>query len=154
MTLPADDATPAKMRMLWILGLGGLIPFLAITALLAYAGRDLIGFDVLVTALAGYGAVILSFLGGIRWGASLMRPSSGGLTLFLSILPSLAAWACLFLPTPWLFAALAVAFLAQGAWDIVAIRRGKLPEAFRTLRIVLTGIVVLCMAVAFATTFA
>jgi hypothetical protein len=153
MTLHADDATPAKTRMLWILGLGGLVPFLAITALVAYAGRDLIGFDVLVTALAGYGAVILSFLGGIRWGASLMRPSSGGLTLFLSILPSLAAWVCLFLPTPWLFAALALAFLAQGVWDVVAIRRGKLPEAFRTLRIVLTAVVVLCMVVAFATTF-
>ena len=153
MTILADDAAPGKSRMLWILGLGGLIPFVVMSGLLAYAGRDFIAFDMLVKALAGYGAVILSFLGGIRWGASLMRASRGRLTLFLSVLPSLFAWICLFLPAPWLFAALALAFLAQGAWDVTAIHRGKLPESFRMLRIVLTAVVVLCMIAAFVATF-
>ena len=153
MTLTADDAAPAQSRMLWILGLGGLIPFIVMTALLAYAGTEFIAFDMLIKALSGYGAVILSFLGGIRWGASLMRASRGRLTLGLSVLPSLFAWICLFLPAPWLFAALAVGFLAQGAWDVTAIQRGKLPLAFRTLRIVLTAVVVLCMIVAFFSTY-
>ncbi|RYH12995.1 MAG: DUF3429 domain-containing protein [Alphaproteobacteria bacterium] len=153
MTLAADDAAPAQSRMLWILGLGGLIPFIVMTALLAYAGTEFIAFDMLIKALSGYGAVILSFLGGIRWGASLMRASRGRLTLGLSVLPSLFAWICLFLPAPWLFAALAVGFLAQGAWDVTAIQRGKLPLAFRTLRIVLTAVVVLCMIVAFFSTY-
>jgi hypothetical protein len=152
MTILADDAAPAKSRMLWILGLAGLIPFVVMSGLLAYAGDDFIAFDMLVEALGGYAAVILSFLGGIRWGASLMRAGRGRLTLFLSVLPSLFAWICLFLPAPWLFAALAVAFLAQGAWDVTAIHRGKLPEAFRMLRIVLTAVVVLCMIAAFAAT--
>ena len=57
MTLAGD--LPAKSRMLWILGLGGLIPFVVMTGLLAYAGREFIAFDMLVKALAGYGAVIL-----------------------------------------------------------------------------------------------
>ena len=153
MTILADQTAPAKSRMLWILGLGGLIPFAVMSGLLAYAGREFIAFDMLVKALSGYGAVILSFLGGIRWGASLMRASSGRLTLFLSVLPSLFAWICLFLPAPWLFAALALGFLAQGAWDVTAIHRGKLPEAFRKLRIVLTAVVVVCMIAAFVSTF-
>ena len=154
MTLIADDDTaPAKSRMLWILGLSGLIPFVVMSGLLAYAGTAFIAFDLLVKALSGYGAVILSFLGGIRWGASLMRASRGRLTLALSVLPSLFAWICLFLPVPWLFAALGIGFLAQGVWDVTAIQRGKLPEAFRTLRIVLTAVVVLCMIVAFVSTY-
>ena len=150
----AAPAEPlAHVRTLWALGLGGLVPFVALTAVLVYAGREFIAFSTLALAFTAYSAVILSFLGGIRWGASLMRASRGRLTLGLSVLPSLFAWICLFLPAPWLFAALAVGFLAQGAWDVTAIQRGKLPLAFRTLRIVLTAVVVLCMIVAFFSTY-
>ncbi|GGD09259.1 DUF3429 domain-containing protein [Aureimonas glaciei] len=150
-----DTATPyladqapteplAHNRTLWALGLGGLIPFVALSAVLIYAGRDFIAFDKLVLAFTAYSAVILSFLGGIRWGASLMTGVRTRGTLVLSVVPSIMAWILVLVPAPWCFAGFALAFLAQGAWDIAAIRRGQLPAEFGRLRLVLTAVVVLC----------
>ncbi len=147
------DPDFAKHRpTLWALGGGGLIPFVAFAALLLYAGDRFIAFGLLVTAFAGYSAVILSFLGGIRWGASLMTPASGRGTLIASVVPALAGWALLLVPAPWCFAGFAVAFLLQGAWDLFAIRRGALPHYFGKLRIVLTLVVVLAQAASFVAT--
>lgn len=138
---------------LWTLGLLGLVPFVVPTLLLLYAGRTFIAFDMLVTALGGYSAVILSFLGGIRWGSSLMTAASGRGTLILSILPALFGWIFLFLPAPWIFAAFALGFLLQGIWDVFAIRRGAMPVYFRKLRVTLTVVVVLCEIGSFFATY-
>ncbi|GGD94643.1 hypothetical protein GCM10011390_11760 [Aureimonas endophytica] len=138
---------------LWSLGLGGLVPFVLPTAALLYAGREFIAFDLLVKALGGYSAVILSFLGGIRWGSSLMTSASGRGTLILSIVPALVGWILLFLPAPWLFAGFALAFLLQGVWDVLAIRRGALPLYFRKLRVTLTVVVVVCQIASFVATY-
>lgn len=141
------------VKTLWTLGLGGLIPFLALTALLVYAGNDLIVLPMVVLALSAYSAVILSFLGGIRWGASLMTGTRGKRTLVLSVVPSIFAFVLILVPAPWCFAGFAVGFLAQGAWDIAAIRRGLLPHAFGKLRMVLTAVVVLCQIAALVSTY-
>jgi hypothetical protein len=138
---------------LWILGLLGLVPIVIPTALLLYAGDRFIAFNLLVTAVGGYSAVILSFLGGIRWGSSLMTSVSGKGTLIVSILPALVGWILLFVPAPWIFAGFAVAFLLQGIWDVFAIQRGALPLYFRKLRITLTAVVVLCEAACFVSTY-
>ncbi len=145
---------PGLERAAWWLGLAGLIPFFGMAGLLLYAGRDFIAFPQLVLALSGYGATILAFLGGIRWGAAIAtgRPAGGGV-LALSVLPSLAGWLILFAPAPWSFLAFAAAFALQGAWDIAAARRGTLPHWFGRLRLVLTLGAVLAMLVAAARTF-
>ncbi|BDA83197.1 hypothetical protein Sa4125_07390 [Aureimonas sp. SA4125] len=142
----------APVRTLWILGLGGLLPFLALSVLLVYAGRSFIAFDTLKLGLAGYSAVILSFLGGIRWGASLMGQNPQRTTLMLSVVPSILAWLLLLAPAPWCFAGFALAFLGQGVWDFAATRRGQLPPEFGRLRLVLTAIVVLCEVAAYFST--
>ena len=80
------------------LGLAGLIPFVAAaiaTLLLPEAGqRELAG-----RVLLGYGAVILSFLGGVHWGLVLRdRPQQPFRPLAIGVLPSLLGWGSLFLP--------------------------------------------------------
>jgi hypothetical protein len=150
----AAPAEPlAHVRTLWALGLGGLVPFVALTAVLVYAGREFIAFSTLALAFTAYSAVILSFLGGIRWGASLMTGIRGRGTLLLSVVPSILAWILVLVPAPWCFAGFALAFLAQGAWDLAAIGRGQLPPEFGRLRLVLTAVVVLCQVAAFFSTF-
>jgi hypothetical protein len=70
-------------------------------------------------ALASYAAIILSFLGGTRWGlavASADRPESG-LHFMLSVLPSLAAWTLLILPEPWRLISLGCLSLGLGSLD-------------------------------------
>ncbi|WP_370194760.1 MULTISPECIES: DUF3429 domain-containing protein [Alphaproteobacteria] len=146
-------ATDITHKTAWILGLAGLIPFVAMTAALAYAGRAFIAYPQLVLALSGYSATILAFLGGIRWGAALWRDHGQRHILVLSVLASLVGWALLFVPTPWMFAGFAIAFALVGVWDVLAARRRTLPDWFGRLRLVLTIVVVLCQLVAFASTF-
>lgn len=80
-----------------LLGYGGAIPFL-VGGILVTCDVRLPGIEV-PTALLYYGAVILSFLGGLHWGriastANHSRPSD---TAFLvwSVVPPLIAWGAL-----------------------------------------------------------
>ena len=73
----------------WAIGILGLVPFYA-----ALVGGQLAPapFDgVSVTILYVYGAIILSFLGGTRWGFEIgARPEGPGFfTLLFSVIPSL-----------------------------------------------------------------
>jgi len=150
---PASSSARASHKTAWTLGVLGLIPFVLMTALLAYAGRSFIAYPMLVLAFSGYSATILAFLGGIRWGIGMASPAHRRRVLILSVLPSLAGWILLFVPSPWIFAGFAAAFALQGAWDILAAQRHQLPPWFGRLRLVLTAVVVLCQLVAFAATF-
>lgn len=89
----------------------GLLPF--VLALLAWAAGGALEearpLAVGSKAFLVYSAVILSFLGGVRWGRVM---SAGGATpgYVLAVLPSLWAFPALFLPTLYALAALAVGF--------------------------------------------
>ncbi len=81
-----------------LLGYGGLIPFvglaiLSISSLLPGEWRP-----TAATALIAYGAVILSFLGGIHWGIAFTQPRPPRIAFAWGVLPSLLAWAGLLLP--------------------------------------------------------
>ncbi len=120
------------------LGYAGLIPFaaLALDALVT-------GFVAAPLArmwLLAYGAVILSFLGGIMWGRCLNEPEAGA-TLIVSILISLAGWSAILLSGPAAFWLLAGGFAAALAWDMGA----ALPPWFRRLRIHLSIGAILAM---------
>ena len=93
-----------------------------------------------VFALGAYGAIILSFLGGIRWGNLLSNKTQirQWTPLFLSIVPSLIAWPALMLPTSWMLSALAAGFVLQYAYDVEGVRQKILPEWFGKLRTILT----------------
>ncbi len=124
------------------LGAAGAIPFV----FLAVAGPFLDGAlraDASF-ALAAYGAVILSFLGGVHWGLAiagsgpranqeaLLRP------LTVSVVPSLIAWFALFLPTAAGLLVLAGAFAVMLLVDLLASRSGQAPAWYPTLRWPLT----------------
>lgn len=88
---------PIPAAPLW-LGLAGLLPFAA-----AAAGAHLLPPDqqgVALRALLGYGAVILSFLGGVRWGLAIRDADTDTLLprLAWSVTPSLLGWVALLLP--------------------------------------------------------
>ncbi|MEF2550400.1 DUF3429 domain-containing protein [Aurantimonas sp. A2-1-M11] len=148
--VPASAAITHKTA--WILGLLGLIPFVVMAAMLAYAGRAFIAYPQLVLALSGYSATILAFLGGIRWGAALWHEPGKRRILILSVVASLIGWVLLFVPTPWVFAGFAAAFALVGLWDVLAARQLTLPYWFGRLRLVLTVVVTLCQIVAFVST--
>jgi hypothetical protein len=124
-----------------ILGSAGLVPFLGFAAL-AVAGSDGgLGNLGLAprTILSAYGAVIASFLGGIRWGAAAARNAGNG-DYLIAIVPSLIAWAALAAPAPWDLRVLGVLVLAWGLIDQDLPRRGLVPRWLGRLRLVLSGI--------------
>ena len=135
-----------------LLGLAGLIPFLAGSyAALAYADEP--GRRALL-ALAAYGAVILAFLGGVHWGIALQAGVGQPvrvqrLRFGLSVLPSLVGWFALllvFTDLPKTGLVLLIAgFAATTVAEARATRAGLVPAGYMGLRWVLSIVVVVCL---------
>jgi len=132
-----------ERRAAWILALAGYLPFIAIAIALLMLGGAHPLQTVLVDAFRTYGAIILSFLGGVRWGLALREQPVPARDLFFSVLPAIAAWFSLFLTAPASVAILLLGFCAQGAWDSLSMHAGKGPQWYAQLRITLTLIVAL-----------
>ncbi len=137
-----------------ILGLAGLLPFIwgAATVLsddlsalgLAYVGPRFIGPYVQLF----YGAVILSFMSGVLWGfATKATGTRATLCYILSVLPAL-----------WVFFTtgggpnaaalnLMIGFAGLLLLDISFWRWGLAPQWWVRLRLLLTAIVIACLAV-------
>jgi hypothetical protein len=138
---------------LW-LGLGGLIPFYA-SAAAAFAPEQMLrgaGF----ASFAIYGAVILSFLGGVRWGLALTTSPLRTGALIASVLPSIFGWlAAGAIVLGWTAAGaaglMALGFLGQYLWDRTAPGDGA-PPWYPVLRRYLTlGVLGACLALAAST---
>ncbi len=128
------------------LGAFGAVPFVflaLLSTLLAGNIREDVSF-----ALAAYGAVILSFLGGVHWGLAISGQRSDGMVrrLLISVVPSLMGWLALILPEPIGLLVLAAAFALLLVVDLHASRRGEAPAWYPRLRWPLTSVVVLALA--------
>jgi hypothetical protein len=117
-------------------GLAGLIPFLGLPLLALLEPELAQGTD---RALGLYGAVILSFLGGARWGREVASPSPDPRLIALSMAPSVAAWGLTLLPAEHAvlqLAGLAGALVLHLLWDL---RSRGLPGWYPRLRLILTA---------------
>ncbi|MDA3913449.1 DUF3429 domain-containing protein [Oleiagrimonas sp.] len=113
-----------------VLGWSGLLPFLATLALAVLAP----GARILASSMfIAYGAVILSFIGGTRWGSGLAMQAPGP-RLVESVLPSLLGFGALLLvhtPAP----ALAVLAAGFAAWLVIDLRDRTWSPAYRHMRL-------------------
>jgi hypothetical protein len=129
-----SDASNVPSAAAWLGGFG-VIPFIVLSLAKTFAS------DVLTArlsfALLAYGAIILSFLGGVHWGLAIAVPQIDN-TLWrrmtLSILPSLVAWVALVTPSSTGFLILAGAFVAMLLVDIHASRVREAPAWYPKLR--------------------
>jgi hypothetical protein len=134
-----DAARPAVPRDAALLGFAGLVPFLGLS-LLAVA----LGGETGALALRGlvlYGAAILSFMGGCRWGFAASGLGDGPVLkpLAVSVLPALWAWAAVWLLPPTLAAGLlAFGFGVLYLDDAKAARLGAAPGWWARLRLPLS----------------
>lgn len=137
--MSSEPSNPQRIPSvpLW-LGLTGLIPFGATALASAFLDGDL--HHQASLALLAYGAVILSFLGGVRWGAALHDATAvaqpGPLTW--SVVPSLVAWAALLLGGSLGLLILAAGLVGQYVLDRLATQRQLLPAWYGRLRLLLT----------------
>ncbi|WP_397423028.1 DUF3429 domain-containing protein [Phenylobacterium sp.] len=134
MTLFASlKATPGVILIYGVLGLAGFLGP-PLVGLLAPAYGELV-----LKLLIAYAALILSFLGGARWGLAASGPSPSPITISLAMLPTLFALAIVMLPMSarvWQIGALVLGLALQWLWDVRA--RG-LPVWYPGLRTLLSG---------------
>lgn len=119
----------------WLGGLG-VLPFACLSLATPFANAGL--KEELLFALMTYGAVILSFLGGIHWGLAIgsviqIDDQLSG-RIGLSVLPSLVAWAALLTPFGVGLLILAMAFVMMLLFDIRAARLHEAPAWYPKLR--------------------
>lgn len=120
--------------LLKALGYGGLIPF-AFFGVAAWLGGGWQAFAL--HALAVYAAVILSFLGAIHWGLSLVKRDHrvlGFAAPAWAVIPSVVAWAALLLPTAPGLIVLLLLFPLVLWVDRASLRALPLPTGYLTLR--------------------
>jgi hypothetical protein len=131
------------------LGLAGLVPFVA-GALALWAPLPVLTADLGLKLAIAYGAIILSFLGGIRWGTAIGPYDTGrqGLEFTASVLGSLAGLAALFIPPVPALTLLIAGFLLQALWDVLSVEAGRLPGWFGKLRMLLTAGAVISLTAA------
>jgi hypothetical protein len=132
----------------WVYGVLGLIPFIGCAA------ADIAGLapnqDWWRLALLIYGAIILSFLGGARWGLELARVQASATAITLSMAPSLAGFFLLLAPPHlrrWALGGAAVAHALQWLWDF---RTNTAPQGYGRLRSVLAAGAILSLSIAIA----
>lgn len=123
----------AVPRPAFWLGLAGLIPFagLAMLLWLVPAWRDWAS-----PMLTGYGVVILSFMGGCRWGLAAAGMGDGASLkpLAISVVPALYAWLVALLPHADAQVLLAFGVLALLTADLMLARSGGAPAWWPALR--------------------
>ncbi len=130
------------------LGYAGALPFVAgALASIPLAG-ELRPFGL--TLLLDYGAIILSFMGGVHWGAAMQRNDSGLGALGRSVAPSLVALPALLIGGIAGLALLAAGFAGLLVYDLGETRAGRVPQWYPLLRRPLTAIVVSCLAIGVA----
>ncbi len=127
------------------LGWSGLLPFVG--GALAVAVAPPAWHDMALRALVAYGAVIVSFLGGIHWGAP--TGAAHDAARLWGVVPSLLAWPLLLLPSS-RWALIGVAAALALCW---AVDRARFPAmglaAMLPLRTLLSGVAIAsCLAAA------
>ncbi len=123
-----------------LLGYAGLIPFFGLAGLSGFLSEP--HASMAQAWLTGYGAVILSFMGGCRWGFAAAGLGDGPsfAPLAISVLPSLYGWAVVSaLPFTPAALALAVGFFALYVADVRLTRERGAPVWWRALRLPLSA---------------
>ena len=125
-----------------VLGVAGLIPFVTGGVLVWLPQLQNIA-PTIPPLVFFYAALIVSFLGGVRWGAAMQNASTGAaLTreLCASVIPTLITLVCYILSLPAALALLLILIISQGLVDVLAVRQKKLVEWYAPLRLLLSAV--------------
>lgn len=151
--IPKDQKTLKQWAS--ILGYSGTIPFISLAVILLLANASFTtpaASALAASALHIYGAIILSFLGGLHWGRIACNPDikpSDKWFLIYSVLPSLIGWSSYLLADIWQDTALMLiaGFIISYVIDIRFIKLGAWQSWMKPLRTNLTLIVCFSLTV-------
>ena len=139
----ANTAPPVEVA--W-LGYGGLLPFVALTLLAQVDPQHAADWS---RALAGYGAVILSFVGALHWGIAMSAPDLEAVlrrrAFAWSVVPALMAWPAAIHVGPVTLLVLVAGFVLHLMQDRRLAVHAQLPGWYLPLRWRLTTVACLCL---------
>ncbi|MDE2427484.1 MAG: DUF3429 domain-containing protein [Burkholderiales bacterium] len=125
------------------LGFLGLVPFVLLTLACWLVHPDWLGY--FIKAQLAYGIVILSFLGGLHWGVTIMAGAQdheeARRALIWGVIPTLIAW-CSLINMGFGFLVQVIGFIAAYKIDKRLYQSYAIPEWFINLRLQLTRVVV------------
>ena len=118
-----DVRVPARREsipaILWVIALLALSPFPVTALLFSYGPADKAA--PALSALLEWSAVVLSFLGGVRWGLETREPNPRPMRQVFSAMCAVAGWVILMsrgrTPDAWVIGGFIAAFLLQWLFD-------------------------------------
>ena len=126
----------SESKLIWRLGIGGLIPFYGTLVLVTLTGAE----TFWLTSQTIYAALIISFIGAVYWGLSIYNNQLDHKIrvyfLLYGVTPALFAWGILLLPLNFRFGPLSALLCACLAAD--ALFRSYHSKAWIRVRICLT----------------
>lgn len=131
-----NHSRPHVSRIARLLGYAGLLPQVAVLALIVF-GRPAVAYDLPFMAAFAYPSLILSFLGGIWWGFAMRRDQGQARLAALAVVPSLIPLALIPIAirsSAWALAALGGAILLTLFVDRHLTATGEAPEGWISLR--------------------
>lgn len=138
-------------RLARLLGIAALLPFFLLSIACFITPTDLLA--ILVRGQLGYGIAILSFLGGLHWGAALASPQltmeQTKKSLIWGVVPASIAFGSLMLEIGFGFLVLAFGIIGAYKVDQRLYAWYNMPDWFIHLRLTLTKIVVLSLILTF-----
>lgn len=136
------------MRILtFFLGLAGVLPFIAVAAASWLAPVS--WHTAIVHALSVYAALIVSFLGGVRWGVAFSQPAFARRHLLWGMALAAMAWGAVLLPWAILsLSAFVLLLLLSWRFDRSWLVHIDLPRKYGTLCTVLTAVAALSLLLA------
>lgn len=143
---PLAATAPRAPVAVQVLGYAGLVPFAAMAIIIAATGSNASG---VIRAEIAYGAAMLSFLGGARWGMAIAAGGTQHLfrPLGLATLPTLFASLVLFMPSPTALVALIAGFVLLLIADRQDARAERIASWYWSLRLTLTLLALVALAI-------
>jgi hypothetical protein len=138
-------------RPAYVLGWAGVLPFAGLCLMTLDNGSGAaVRFEPM---LISYGAIILSFMGGVHWGLAMIKSTGEDAHVqpwhfALSVTPALIGWVATQLETSPALAVLAVAFLTLLIVDTAWASGNCAPAWYGRLRLQLTSAVLACLSAA------
>jgi hypothetical protein len=139
------SSSPQSVRFL---GYGGLVPFVASSCCLLL---NLLPELPWQTMALSYGAIILSFLGGLHWAFAMtlleLSENQRRDRFVWSVIPSLIGWTSMALPISFATALLIAGFTCHFLQDLYVKKLALLPAWYLPLRIQLSVVACSCLLI-------
>src|SRR5688572_11715269 len=147
-----DEVRPGRRvetppALLWVIAATAVIPFPASALMYGYGPAE--HMEGSLTMLLTWSAIILAFIGGVRWGMETREPRPRRYRLAFSALSAAAAWGVLLwrgqVPDAWLLGLFIAVFMIQ--W-LFAHQTSEAPERYPMLSHLMAGAACVSLAVA------